>query len=429
MIWKRCLPAAAALAAGLVLSTPRARGEVVTPVLTQDQANRLSLLHDYGLSAIGTDNDVGMPNNIGNPNDVGVGPIGGVPGSGMLDSLLGPYASTNPAGPARMFDLTASPVIAYDSNPEARRIPRDSVFAGGELGAAYRFVDGEDDPIAGRPLRATFAYSLLGGAYEGQVEKADTLQQTVSASVRQTLFDNSIVLNSSVDDAYTMEHGESFLDTFDAGATGEFFFVPQVSVETGFNYTHFQYLFHAILPAQKPTSDRYTFVAKVHLYTLPQRRGETIDPAPDRLTELLRDGLRRFTINYNYVSNLPTEDNGHDYRYLSNRVGFGFEGITVPTRLGRGVTFDLDYDHEFQEYEFANTESPPILTGRPKGRFHRKDGIDVFTVRGNGRLVDLPHDAGTVGTYLQWDLIHDGSNIASRHYNEYVFGGGLTYRY
>ena len=440
MTWKRLLLAVAAASVG---SAP-AWADQVTPSQTQDQANRLSLFHDYGLDAVGNVNSVDLPVNVGNPNDVAFA-IPGLAGGGLLTGVLpSSMSSTDPTGTGRPFDLSLTPIAGYDANPEGRRLPRASVFGGGELAAAYHVTDGPDDPIVGQPLRATFAYSALGAVYEGQTQNADTLQQNLSASVRQTLFANSIVLSSTLGDAFTMEHGSAFLDTFDAGATGEFFFLPQASIEAGYDYAHLQYFFTAILPAQKPTADRDTFVAKGHLYTLSQRRGATIDEAPDQLTEILRGMLRRVTVNYDHVWNLPTEDNGHDYKYEANRVGIGLEGMTAPSqvattplgRFTRNLSFDLDYDHEFQNYEYANTESPPVyLTNKGSGttrelrRFHRKDGIDVLTYRGNARLLDLPHDAGTLAGYVQWDLTHDGSNIVARHYNEYVITGGLTYRY
>ena len=438
MIWKRLLLAAAA---GSALSTmaPAARAEDVTPTVSQDQANRLSLFHDYGLNAVGNANYVGRPVNVGNPNDVG-GQIAGSPGGGLIGGYLPSSAvSTDTTGPGRAFDVTLTPLVGYDANPEAHRVPRGGVFGGGELGAAYHIADGPDDPIVGQPLRATFAYNLLGAAYEGQVQNADTLQQNLSGSVRQTLFDGTIVLSSSLADGFTMEHGSAFLDTFDAGATGEFFFLPQASVETGYDFTHLQYFYKPTDVNQKPTADRNTFVAKAHLYTLPQRRGATVAEAPDVLTEILRATLRRVTVNYAHVWNDPTQRTGNDYQYEANRVGFGLEGLTVPGKVGtrslgtfgRSLSFDVDYDHEFQTYEFANSVHPRVLAGHltPRGGQHRKDGIDVFTLRGNARLFDLPDDAGTLATYVQWDLIHDGSNIVPRRYNEYVISGGVTYRY
>ena len=436
MTWKRLLLATAAVAVP-AWAAPAARGEDVSPTLTQDQANRLSLFHDYGLNAVGLDNYVGMPVNVGNPNDTG-GLVAGSAGGGLLGGALPPsVVSTDPTGPGRPFDVTLAPFVGYDANPESRRIPRASVFAGGDLGVAYRFTDGPDDSIVGQPLRATFAYDAMGAVYEGQTENADALQQNLSASVRQTLFQNTIVLSSTLTDGYTVEHGDSFLNTFDAGATGEVFFLPQVSVESGFGFTNFEYFFKAILPPQRPSADRDTFIAKAHLYPLSQRRGATIEEAPDVLTEVLRAAIRRVTVNYDHVWNRPTERTGGDYQYEANRVGLGLEGLTVPEKVGvrslgtfgRSLSMDLDYNHEFQNYEYANSASPPILAGHPKGGFHRKDGIDVLTFRGNARLFDLPHDAGTLGAFVQWDVIHDGSNIKARHYNDYVISGGVTYRY
>ena len=432
MTWKRLLLAAAAAAAG-VWAHP-AGAETVTPTLTQDQANRLSLFHDYGLTSIGTDNYVGSPANVGNPNDAGAGPVPGVAGGGLMRSLLGPYASDDPTGPGRAFDVTATPVLGYDANPESRRVGRGSVFTGGDLGIAYHVADGANDPIAGRPLRATFAYDILGAVYEGQAQNADTLQQNAFASVRQTLFNNTVVLNASIGDTFTTEHGVAFLNTADAGATAELFFAPQVSVEAGYNFTKLIYFYRAILPAQKADAERNTFVGKIHLYTLPQRRGAVVDEAPDVLTEILRGALRRFTVNYAYIWNVPDRRRNRDYKWQGNRIGFGLEGLTVPPQFGqwgRNVTVDVDYTREFEGYAFSNSNQQVVLAGHltPRGGPHRKDGIDVFTVRGNARLFDLPHDAGTLSAYLQWDLIHDGSTIVTRRYNDYVIGGGVTYRY
>ncbi len=441
MNWKRLLLAAAA---GTLSASPVARADSVGPTLSQDQANRLSLFHDYGLNAVGNANSVAVPANVGNPNDFTFGPVAGSPGGGLITSLLPPsIGSTDTAGPNRPFDVTFSPFAGYDANPDARRIPRGGAFAGGDLGAAYHISDGPDDPIVGQPLRATFAYDVLGAGYEGQVQAADTLQQNLSASVRQTLFDGTLVMTGALSDGFTMEHGEAFLDTFDAGAAGEFFLVPNASIEAGYNFTHLQYFFVATQAAQKPTADRDTFSFKGHLYTLPQRRGATVSEAPDVLTELLRAGLRRVTVDYAHVWNEPTVDTGHDYQYESNRVGIGFDGIAAPPQVAtaglgrytRDLSFDVDYNHEFQGYEYENSASPPLFLA-PKGNtvrqlrhLHRKDGLDVFTFRGNARLFDLPHDLGTVGSYLQWDVIRDGSNVLPRHYNEYVISGGLTYRY
>ncbi len=435
MTWKRLLLAAAAAAAGstfgaVTFSAAVARGDDVSPTSTQDQANRLSLFHDYGLNAVGNANDVGLPTNVGNPNDAGRG----IPGAPALD-LLGM--------PGQRLDVSLTPLVGYDANPVARRVPTGSVFGGGDLAAAYRFADGPDDPIVGQPLRATVAYDAVGAIYEGPVQSADTLQQNLSGSVRQTLFDGTIVLTSSLTDGFTMEHGSAFLDTLDAGAAGEFFFVPNVSVEAGYDFTHLQYFFKAILPAQKPTADRNTFDAKIHLYPLSQRRGAQVDEAPDVLTEILRATLRRATVLYAHVWNSPDLYTGHDYRYEANRVGFGLEGLTLPDQVGsqnlgtfglfgRRLSADASYAHEFQDYQFANSvHSETILAGHlsPRGGQHRKDGIDVFTLRANARLLDLPRDAGTLGSYVQWDLIHDGSNIVPRRYNEFVVSGGLTYRY
>ena len=434
MIWKRLLLAAAAAS---VLPVAAARGERVDPTLTQDQANRLSLFHDYGLTAVGTTNSVSVPANVGNAADAAYAAVPGSSGTGLMTSLLGDAASTDATGTGRHFDVTFAPVLAYDSNPESRRLPRASVFVGGDLGVAYLFTDGPDDPIVGTPLRATFAYDVLGGVYEGQTQNADSLQQNVSASVRQTLFDNSIVINATLNDTFTMLHDSGFLDTFDFGATAELFPVSHASVEVGYDYGRLQYFYESVLPAQKADADRSTFIAKAHLYPLSQRRGAVIAEPPDVLTEILEESVRRFTVNYNHVWNVPARQRNRDYQYEANRIGFGLEGLTVPAKVGtkslgtagRDVSVDLDYAHEFQEYEYANTESPPILTGKPHGRLHRQDGIDVFTVRGNSRLFDVPHNAGTVAAYVQWDVIHDGSNIVSRHYNDYVIGGGVTYRY
>ncbi len=434
MNWKRLLLAAAT---GAVLSsTVRVvSADTVTVVVAQDMANRLSLFHDYGLNSVGNVNYLGLPVSVGNPNDVG--PVPGVSGGGLISGFLPAAAvSTDPSGTGRGFDLTLTPLVGYDSNPEAARVPRGGAFGGGEFGAAYHFADGKDDPIVGQPLRALVAYSASGAVYEGQVQNADTLQQNLTGSVRQTMFDNTIVLSSTLVDSFMMEHGAAFLDTFDAGATAEFVFLPHISVETGYDYTHLQYFFDARSPSQKPTADRHTFEAKAHVYTLPQRRGAAVEEAPDVLTEILRSSLRRVTFSYAHVWNDPTLHTGTDYFYEANRVGFGLEGLAVPVKGGdyarqQDVTFDLDYAHEFQQYQYANSAHTKPIAGKlhPLGGDHRKDGVDVFTCRGNARLFDLPDDAGTLAAYMQWDLIHDGSNIVPRRYNEYVISGGLTYRY
>jgi hypothetical protein len=75
-----------------------------------------------------------------------------------------------------------------------------------------------------------------------------------------------------------------------------------------------------------------------------------------------------------------------------------------------------------------STEGPIILAGKPKQR-RRKDHVDVFTLRANAKLFDLPQDRGSLSSFLQWDIIADRSTIVARHYNEFVVSGGLTYQW
>lgn len=402
--------AALLVAAGLAGTVARADQE--TGQVAQSQANRLSIFHDYDLDALGrpsvdhTDEDVP-----------------GVAGGGAFADLLGTLASTDPNAAQRAFSVTAAPVVGYDSNPEARRVARGSIFGGGDVTAAFHLSRGPGDPIVGHPTEFGVSYDVVGAAYEGQVQNADTLQQTFAATVRQSLFNDTVYVSAAVDDQFTMEHGAAFLNTTDVAPSVEAFLLPQASVEVGSDYTHLQYLFYASTLKDKPTAERNTLYVKAHLFPLPQVRNAVVPEAPDQLTDILRGGLRRFTVGYGHVWNNPYRT-GNDYDYEANRVFAGLDGLSSP-RL-RDLSMDVEYAHEFQNYLNPNSEgvSPTALPRR-----RRRDNLDVFTVRANARLFDLPRDRGTLATFLQYDLIHDGATIVPRRFNEFTVSGGLTYRY
>lgn len=410
----RAAAAAAVAAIAISLAPMTARADQQTPTITQDQANRLSIFHDYNLNAVGrADTDHTAED------------IPGVAGGGAFTQLLGSWASADPDAASRSFAVSLAPLAGYDSNPEARRIGRGSAFAGGDFTAAYHLNLGEDDPIVGHKTEVAAWYNATGAVYEGQVQNADVLQQSLAGAVRHEMFEDTLWLSMTVDDQFTMEHSAAFLNTSDVAPAVEAFLIPNASIELGFDYTHLQYFFYAGTRESKPTADRNTLNLKGHLFPLPQVRDAVVPDAPDQLTEILRESLRRFTVGYGHVWNLPTP-RGRDYEYEANRVYVAFEGVRVPKL--NDFSLDLSYAHEFQNYFNPNSAGIPTIAGKVRHR-RRHDGDDVLTVRANARLFDLPHHRGTVATFLQWDVIHDGSNLVPRRFNEFVVAGGLTYRY
>jgi hypothetical protein len=241
------------------------------------------------------------------------------------------------------------------------------------------------------------------------------------------LFQDRVFLGLAIEDQFTMQHGSAVLNTVDAIPSLEWFFYPQASIEVNYDYTSLTFFPNA-LRVTDPNSDRSTVNLKLHLYPTPQVRGP-IPESPDVLGDFLRQSLTRATIGYAAVFN---ESEGPDYKYEANRVSLGFEGVKLPHFKGipgtSDVTLDLMYAHEWDNYMNPDDEGPVIIVGSPK-QIRRKDHIDVFTFRGNAKLLDLSRDRGTLGAFVQWDIIADRANILVRHYNEYVISGGLTYRY
>jgi len=388
---------------GLLAAPTIARADVVTGISTLSQANRLSLFHDYSINAVGLT-------------------TGSAPGSsGLLNSVLGGYSSTELVGPGRSYDVFVTPLAGYDSNPEARRVGQGSAFAGADLGADYRINLGPEDATVGSPTQFKFAYDLTGAVYDGTVFNADALQQTVSASYRRSLFHDSLWVGVALKDQLTVEHGEAFLNTLDASPSAEWFLTPQMSLEANYDYTRMGY-FIRVGSRVNPDANRHTANAKFHFYSFPQQRGD-IPESPDQLGDILRATLARATVGYAFVDN---ESIGRDYVYNANRLSVGLEGIHLPRF--RFVTMDMNYAHEWDNYMNPSNEGPLILAGKPKQQ-RRKDHVDVFTLRANARLFDLPKDRGTLSTFLQWDLIADRSTIIARHYNEFVISGGLNYQW
>jgi hypothetical protein len=390
---------------GTLAAPTKVRADAVTGISTLSQANRLSLFHDYSLNAVGLSSNA-IPDSTT---------------SGFLTPLFTSDPSSQPADFTRAYSLSGGAFAGYDSNPEARRFADDGQFAGIDLNAEYHFGLGPDDATLGQPTQFQFAYDFTGAIYDGGVLNADTTQQTLSGSYRRRLFHDQLALGVIFDDQFTTEHGVAFLNTFDISPSIEWFLTPQLSLEANYDYTRLDFLFRK-QPRRSPDSNRHTVNTKFHFYSFPQQRGE-IPESPDQLGDILRAALSRFTIGYAYVAN---EADGLDYVYDSNRLTIGLEGIKIP-RV-KWMTMDMTYAHEWQNFINPSVEGPIVLAGKPK-QLRRKDHIDVFTLRANADLLDLPQDRGTLSTFLQWDLLADRSTIESRHYNEFVISGGLNYRY
>jgi hypothetical protein len=415
MMCKRIRQAASCVLAGLgatislLAGTSSTRADVVTDVSTLSQANRLSLFHDYSMNVVG----------------LTAGNIPGSVGSGMFDSFLDNGSATAPSDTDRSYTLSATPFTGFDSNAEARRSAdvQSGVFGGVDLSAVYRINIGPNDPTVGSPTQFQFAYDTTAAAYEGTVFKADPFQQTLSGSYRRSLFNDSLFVGFALNDQFTLEHGEAFLNTFDASPSVEWFVAPQESIEVSYDYTRLGYFINHIGVPEDPDANRHTINTRFHFYSFPQLRGD-IPESPDQLGDILRATLRRATIGYAAVINNAT---GHDYEYEANRLSVGFEGVHLIPRI-RNIFMDVSYAHEWDNYMNTNFEGPIVIAGKPP-RVRRKDHVDVFTLRVNGRLLDLPQDRGTLGTFFQCDLIGDRSNIFNRHYNESIVSGGLTYQW
>ena len=435
-----------ATAVGCGAITAAARADVILPFVTQDQANRLSIFHDYGMDVIGdaTGDGSGVAGHGGGY--LGTVPEPGIPGHGAaaaaIDKFSGTFPflrgiqSTDSTGTGRSYDLSVGYASGTDSNPEARAHPHDASFFGGSLAAAYHLTRGDVDPVVGVPFRADLAYTATGVFYSGPRADADAVQQGLGGFVRSSYADNAVVLTGGLNDQFTMEHGAAFLDTFDGTAAAEGFVLNQLSVEGGYDYGHLQYFFKpAGDDAARPTAERHTLDARLHVYTISQHRGDPNAVAKDGTTRFIQGALRRATLGYAHVFNFPDQQTGTDYRYQSDRVYIGLEGLALPPEvqlfgqpLGQGTSASILYAHEFQTFAFDNSNSPAVQTGTGPGH-PRKDGLDVLTLRSNTRILDFAHKAGTLVSFLQFDLVHDGSNIPNRHFNENVFSTGLTYQY
>ncbi len=436
---RRVLRVAATAAVGVAVWAAGARGDVVTPELSQGQTNRLSILHDYGLDALGDSSGDGGGVAGHGGGYLGEVPVIGTPGQGAAAAILSKLSdrftflqgiqSTDPAGTARSYDVSLGYASGYDSNPQARPSPRDGSFFGGDLTAGYHLTGGDRDPVVGTPFRADLAYTVLGAFYSGPRADADVVQQGLSGSFRQSLADNRLALTGALNDQFTMEHGAAFLDTVDAAAGAEGFVLPQLSLEGAYDYTHLQYFFRPAAVAEKPTADRHTLDARLHLYTIGQVRGADRVEERDDLTRFVQAALRRATLGYAHVWNFPDQQTGTDYRYQSDRVYVGLEGLTLPPEvrlfgqpIAQGTAGSVLYSHEFQSFGFVNSET----FASPHAR---RDNLDVLTLRSNTRILDFANRAGLLATFLQLDLIHDGSNVPTRHFNELVVSSGLTYQY
>jgi hypothetical protein len=407
MVRTRSVGAAAVGLAIGVMFVSTARADDPTSVSRQGQANRLSLFHDYSLTAYGSSR----------------GDIPGQPGGGLIASRLGSWTTTTVQTPEdRNWSISGTPLLGYDSNPEGRQFSKSSVFAGAEANARYTIDLDPDDPTWGGPTRFVFNYNVGGALYQGSVSQANVIQQSLSAAVRHGFFDDTFVVSGLFQDQFTFTQGRSFLNTLDVVPSGELFWLPQFSTEVIYDFTSLEY-FYPVASTQDLTGARHTLTGNLHFYTLPH--GQELSPpeAKDRLTEILRKTFRQVTLGFAHVWNLA---DGTSYRYESNRIIFGLQDVMIPKV--RDLSFDLQYAHEWQNYKFNSTENPPVLGGSPSG-FRRKDDIDIFTLRANARLADLAKNRGTLGAFFQWDVISDGSNVNVRNFSEFIVSTGVVYRY
>jgi hypothetical protein len=411
MIVKRMLRTALCLTAGIggpiaLLAQPRAaHGDVVTGISNLSQANRLSIFHDYSIDAVG----------------ITSGSTPGSPGTGIMTSVLGSWASTDTSPTANSLSFYATPIGGYDSNPEARRVGQGSAFGGADIAALYRIDIGPADPTVGSVNQIRFSYDATGAIYDGTVFNADTFQQTGVASYRRNALHDTVFLGFTLKDQFTTEYGNAFLNTLDAIPSVEWLMIPQASIEGRYDITRFDYFIRPIT-VRNPDAVRSTVNAEFHFYPTPQVRGP-IPEAEDVLGDILRQTLHRATVGYAAVFN---EAAGHDYNYEANRVYVGVEGVTIPQL--HDVVLDTNYAHEWDNYMNPNDQGPIVLAGSPK-QIRRKDHMDVFTLRGSAKLFELPENRGTLTTFVQWNLIADRSNLESLHFNEFIVSGGVSYRW
>jgi hypothetical protein len=380
-----------------------AAADEVTAELNESEAQRLSIFHDYNISSIGsTDGDI--------PNTTD---------GGMLTSYLGRWVTDAPTANDRAWSVSATPVIGYDSDPEGLKNERGSLFGGADLAANYGLKLTGDN---GDPTAIAFNYDATGAVYKGTTKQGDNLQQTVAAGIEHKMFGDTIVLNGLFNDQFTVDHGSAFLNTINASAAAEIFWLSQLSTELSYRFSHLDFFYSPQTKELDPDANRDVVDLSLHLFPLPQTRDATVAESPDRLTDFLRSSLRRLTLGYAYVWN---RSDGSDYRYEANRIHFGFDDLR-PFHTNN-ISFDLQYAHEWQVYNNKSTETVPVLNGNHF--LLRHDHLDVFTVRANLRLADLAHDRGTIGQFLQWDIIADRSNIQTHDFNEFIISTGLEYRY
>jgi len=350
--------------------------------LDQSQANRLSILHDYSLDAVGQS-------------------AGQIPaeGSGLLGRFMGENDASN-----RAWFVSAAPVVGYDSNPDARSIAKAGAFIGVDVAAGYSMdIVSSDESVS--PTHLNFALDMVSAVYEGQVNKANVIQPGVSADVSKGFFDDTVIISGRLADQFTTLHGSSFLNALDVSPALEAFWFPQFSTELQYDFAHMDYFYEPVLSSQDPDVDRSTTTFNLHFYTLPQGRNAQVGEAPDQLTEILRNLFRRATFGFGHVWSLA---DGTSYRYESNRILFGLEDIR-PWHL-KNISFDFEYAYETQRYKNFSTETG-LAINHPNGFIRRADHLDVITLRGNALLANLPHNRGSLGAFFQCDIVGDNSNM------------------
>ncbi len=388
----------------LLLPVSRAAADEVTAQLNESEAQRLSIFHDYGISSIGST----------------AGEIPDTTDGGMLAPYFGRWATDTPTANEKAWSVSATPIIGYDSDPEGLPNERGSLFGGAEMSANYGLKLTADN---GDPTDIDISYDLTGAVYKGTVKQGDNIQQTASAGVQHKMANDSVVLSGLFRDQFTVDHGSAFLNTIDGSVGAELFWFSQLSTELSDRLSHLDYFYSPAKKEQDPDANRNVVDLSLHLFPLPQTRDATVEESPDRLTDFLRSSLRSVTLGYAYVWN---RSDGSDYRYEANRIHFGFEDLR-PFRTNN-LSFDLMYAHEWQVYNNKNSETVPDLTN-PKAFLLRHDHLDIFTMRANARLVDLAHNRGTIGQFLQWDIIADRSNIQTHDFNEFIISTGIEYKY
>jgi hypothetical protein len=389
----------------LALLSSSARADDLTAELNQNQANRLSIFHDYSISAIGT-----TPGNIP-----------GSSGTGLATPLFGKFASTDNNVSNRDWSVSATPLFGYDSNPEARSSAQDSLYTGLDANAIYYLQLDPNDKSWGGPTDFLFSMDVNGALYEGNVKQANVLQTTATGSLKH-VFSNTVTTSLLLQDQYTVEHGYSFLNTFDVAPSMELFWLPRLSTELEYDFTRLDYFFKPTPNPQDPTASRNTLSAYFHFYSKPQYG--PMGPSPDRLTDILRTLLDRATLGYAYVWN-KADASGGDYDYEGNRFIFALRDLR-PLKTP-ALSFDLQYAYELDKYKNISTFTSQVVS-IPRG-IRRSDNLDIFTLRANARLLDFSHNRGTLGSFFQWDVIYDNSNVPVRDFNEFLVSAGFTYQY